>query len=38
MGLSVNGSVAGFQVGLSYMTFENYIPNAIADVDTASIG
>jgi outer membrane protein OmpU len=31
IGLSVNGSVAGFQVGLSYMTYENYIPNSIAD-------
>ena len=31
IGLSVNGSIAGFNVGLSYMTFENYIPNSIAD-------
>ena len=31
IGLSVNGSIAGFNVGLSYMTFANYIPNSVAD-------
>ncbi|SEK32926.1 porin [Jannaschia helgolandensis] len=31
IGLSVTGSIAGFNVGLSYMTFENYVPNSVAD-------
>ena len=31
IGLSVNGSIAGFNVGLSYMTFANYIPNSAVD-------